>query len=144
MMNRNSLRLFFILCCLGIVTVTASSCSGDDPAADPELIVSTEALSFSNEGEAKFFHIKSNLDWEVTSSESWLTVSPGSGSAGTIKIDVVAEANPLTAERTATLTAKTGSLIETITATQGASSILVVEQDEFDVAVEGGELIVPI
>jgi endoglucanase len=144
MMNKRGLFLFFILGCTGFFSATFSSCAGDDPAPDPELVVSTGALSFSNTGEAKFFHVKANQKWFVTSSESWLTVSPASGNAGTIKVDVVAGANASTAERTATLTAKTGTLTETITVLQGASSLLIVEEDEFDVAVEGDEITIPV
>lgn len=136
--------MFFILCCTGIFAATLSSCTGDDPAPDPELVVSTETLSFSNAGGAKFFHIKANQKWEVTSSESWLTVSPGSGNAGTVKVDVVAGENTSTAERTATLTAKIGTLTETIAVLQGAASLLIVEEDEVDVAVEGDEITIPV
>ncbi len=143
-MNKVSRLLFFVLCLVLVISVVASSCSGEDPAPDPELILSTETLVFSNSGETKFFHLKSNQDWKLTSSESWLTFSAESGSKGTIKIDVTAAANALTEQRTATITAKVGSLTKTITVTQTASSILTIIQKEFNVAVEGDEITVTI
>jgi endoglucanase len=143
-MNKVSRLLFLMLGFVLVISIVASSCAGDEPVPDPELTLSTETLSFSNAAETKFFHIKSNQDWKLISSESWLTFSAESGNKGTIKIDVSATANALIEQRTATITAKVGSLTKTLTVTQSASSLLVIEEDEFNVAVEGDEITIPV
>lgn len=143
-MNKISRLLFLMLGLVMVISIVASSCAGDEPAPDPELTLSTETLLFSNDAETKFFHIKSNQDWKLTSSETWLTFSAESGNKGTIKIDVSATANALTEQRTATITAKVGSLTKMVTVTQSASSQLVVEEDEFNVAVDGDEITIAV
>jgi endoglucanase len=143
-MNKISKLLFLMLGLVMVISIVVSSCEGDEPAPDPELTLSTETLSFLNSGETKFFHIKSNQDWKLTSSETWLTFSAESGNKGTIKIDVSATANALTEQRTATITAKVGSLTKMVTVTQSASSQLIVEEDEFNVAVDGDEITIAV
>lgn len=120
------------------------SCKGDDPAPEPDIVLSTEALSFSNAGETKLFHIKSNRAWEVVSSQTWLTVTPSSGEAGTIKIEATAAANALPETRTATVTAKIGSFTKELTVTQAAASILTIAQKEFSVGVNSNQIILAI
>lgn len=71
--------------------------------------------------------ITSNVNWGITSSQSWLTVNPISG-IGNRTITLSAEANPMTTERTATLTVSaTGVAPKTIMVTQatGAASLSV-------------------
>lgn len=121
--------LIFVLLFSGVI----SSCKKDGSSnATPELVVSTEALSFSNQGETKIFHVKSNMNWTVTSSESWLTLSLNNGGAGTIKIEAVAAANNLTTDRTATITVTVGELVKTVNVLQSASSLFSVKDKTFD------------
>jgi len=61
----------------------------------PELSVSDTTLTFSAEGESKFFEIKSNTAWTITKSQdaTWIeSISPTSGN-GDATINVVVEAN---------------------------------------------------
>lgn len=131
--------LLFAASWLLIITTTVS-CKDDDPAPEPELILSVETLLFSNTNETKTFHIKANLGWEVTSSQSWLTLSPASGEAGTIQVSVTAAANTTIESRTATLTAKVGTLTKELAVTQAASNRLTITQKQFEVNVNGDEI----
>ncbi len=140
----DNLKFFlFSAFCLIVLGLVGSSCANDEPPS-PELTLSTKVLSFSNSGEAKFFHIKANQGWEVTSSDTWLSLSPASGNAGTIKIDAIATTNPTTSGRTAIITAKVGALTKTISVAQGASSTLTVDQNEFDVDTDGDEIAITV
>lgn len=134
---------FSALCCLTLM-LTGTSCSNDEDAPAAELGLSVNSLSFSGNGELKNFNIKANQRWEVSSAETWLSLSPTSGNAGTITIDVVADANPLTTNRTGTILAKVGSLSKTINVTQRAPSVLIVDQNEFEVTTDGGEIVVQV
>ncbi len=125
---------------LYLTTLLFSSCSKDDPAPAPELVVSTEQLAFSKDGETKSFHVKSNIAWQLSSSESWCSLTPTNGQAGTIKVDATASKNETTTTRTAIITVTAGDLSEQITVTQEGSVILTVSQNEFDVEAEGEEI----
>jgi hypothetical protein len=88
----------------------------------PSLTVSTTELTIEAQASSTAnFNITSNIAWTVSSSESWLSASTTSGTGNT-SITLTAEANPNTAERTATITVS-GSGVEskTIAVTQNAA-----------------------
>jgi glutamine cyclotransferase len=97
-------------------------------SSDPEPVISSLTVSGSTltlSGDAKdstVFDIKSNTDWKIISSDTWLTVNPSSGT-GDKSIKIIAEANPDRAKsRTATLTISgTGISSKTIVITQNVN-----------------------
>ncbi|MDR2918526.1 MAG: BACON domain-containing protein [Tannerella sp.] len=91
---------------------------------EPSLNVSEESLSFSYSNEQKSFSITSNTRWKVSSSESWLSVSPTSGS-GDSTITVSSSINSLTSDRTATVTVSGDGITRTISVTQAKSPLSV-------------------
>ncbi len=116
----------------GLIFLCLLSCSKDkDVVVEPELIISTEKLTFSNSGETKVFHIKSNVAWVLSASQSWLTFSVSKGASGTTKIDVTAVANPTIADRNVILTVTTGELTKEIEVLQSAAALFKVEQSEY-------------
>jgi len=126
--------LKFLLVILSFFTICIFSCKKDgDKNPIPDLVLSTEGLSFSNQGETKFFYVKSNMQWNATSSESWLTLSLTNGAAGTIKIDVSATANSQIADRTATITVTSGDATKTISVLQSASGLFSIDKTEFSI-----------
>lgn len=133
----HDLVLFLIACVL-------FSCSADEPAPDPELIVSTGKLVFSKDGETKFFHVKSNTSWEVSSSDTWLTVTPASGESGTTKVVTTAIRNETPAVRNAILTITAGLLSKQLTITQSESTILTLSVNAFVLDAEGEEITVQV
>ena len=90
------------------------------PSVTYSLALSATSLNFAAAGEQQNFTITSNTTWTVSSSASWLTVLPASGSNnGTIT--VTAAANTSTSQRTATVTVSgNGVAPQTISVTQGA------------------------
>lgn len=81
--------------------------------------VSTSSLSLVAKNASASFNVVADVDWTVTSSANWLTVSPSSGSAtsGTT-INVTASDNTTDYARTATLTIKGKTLTRTVSVTQ--------------------------
>lgn len=72
-------------------------------AADISLTVSPTSLSFTENGGSEKITISSNTSWNVSSKQSWCTVSPTSGSNnGTVTVTV--SANDSNSDRTATVT----------------------------------------
>jgi len=128
----------------GFFSVVFSSCSKDDPEPEAKLVVSTEALTFSADGETKPFHVQSNTAFQVSSAESWCTLSPTSGADGTIKIEATVPKNPTAANRTSVITVTAGSLTKQLTVTQSGSIILNLSDDEFEVPVGGQQITIQI
>ena len=71
--------------------------------APPTLSVSPTSLSFQQSGGSEPVEVTSNVNWSATSSASWLTISPNSGTESDIVI-VTASANNTNSSRTATIT----------------------------------------
>jgi endoglucanase len=127
-----------------IVFFSISCSNGDDAAPDPELTISTEQLVFSKDGETNFFHVKSNTNWQVSSSEPWCTLSPSSGEAGTTKVEVTVQKKETTASRTAILTIAAGSLSKQVTVTQTESFVLALGKSEYSVSALGEEIMIDV
>ena len=102
------------------------------PPVGNNLTVSLSNLSFAATGENKTFNVTSNTSWTVTSSQTWCTVNPGSGSNnGTVTVTTSANTGN---SRTATITVKTtdNSVTRTVTVVQdAASSSTVLYTDNF-------------
>ena len=93
------------------------------------LTVDKSSMSFGYSGGSDSFTISSNVSWTVTSSATWCTVSPSSGSNnGTIT--VTATENTTTADRTATITVTGGGITRTISVTQGHKSGSIPGEDD--------------
>ena len=85
--------------------------------------VSNDSFSVDCSGNSGQFTVLSSRDWTAASSESWLTVSPKSGTASVANPTTVvftAAANNSTEKRTATITIKAGEDTKTVTVTQAA------------------------
>lgn len=87
--------------------------------APPTLTASPTALSFQQSGGTRTVAVTSNVNWTATSSASWLTISPNSGTESSSMV-VTATANNTNSARSATitLTGSNGVSPRTITVTQ--------------------------
>jgi hypothetical protein len=85
------------------------------------LSVSTNTLNVASaNGSTATFNVTSNTSWTAASNQTWLAVSPTSGS-GNGTVTVTAQANPLSTTRTATVTVSgSGVTSQTVTVTQAA------------------------
>ncbi|MCD8032536.1 MAG: cellulase family glycosylhydrolase [Bacteroides sp.] len=125
------------VCCV-VMLVAGLSCSSNDNANDPELIVGKEQLSFGKGESTQKFAIKTNVDWQVSSSEAWCILSPMSGSAGTHQIEVSVTANSDTDSRTSTITVNAGGIVEQVVIKQSATELLKLTQTEYGISADGG------
>jgi hypothetical protein len=92
-------------CFTALVVFIAASCSKKDANAfELQLDLNVTSLSVEAEGNStEAFSINSNTSWTASSSESWLTVNPASGSNNETTT-MTAQQNTGTSERTASLT----------------------------------------
>ncbi len=110
-MNKRLLTLILIIPLL--------ICCNKQP--DPQIDISSGTeFSFTEEAGSGTVKFTSNTDWTATPSESWVTVSPTSGSASdqSVTLTVACEANADTEARTATVTITAGGATKTVTITQ--------------------------
>lgn len=128
---------FIHLVLSGLILLTYA-CSNNDDTPVPELVVSTESVTFPADGAVKEMHIKTNVNWTVASSDSWCTVSPASGEGtGTIMLTVAATPNTTDDERNAVLTITAGNLTKQVNVVQSFSGKLVVTQKEYTASADG-------
>lgn len=87
----------------GIITlgsghgITASITIVQEPAG---VTGSTETLEFGKDGGSKTVSITAESKWESKTSDTWITVSPSSGEAGTHSINITVDANNSVSVRT--------------------------------------------
>ena len=109
----------------GTVTLKAGdssyTVSVSQEGEDPILTISPESLSFSADGGNKSITVTSNLSWTATSSDAWLTLSNSSGE-GDATLTVMAQENPSTSSRTASVTFKGKDITFTVIVTQEGAS----------------------
>lgn len=93
------------------------------------LSVSPSSLQMKSDGESKTVSVSSNDSWTVTSSQSWCTVSPSSGSNnGTITIKAASNSS---SSRTATLTIKGTNSGRSVTVSVSQEAGTVIGRDEY-------------
>lgn len=92
------------------------------------------SYTFTREGGTQSFAFSCNRDWIVSSTESWIRVSPTSGKAsdGDITVTITCSPNTTYDPRTATITVKVEELSETLTVTQETGIGLIVSPTTFD------------
>lgn len=92
------------------------------------------SFTFTRDGGTQSITFTCNRDWSVSSSESWIQVSPPSGSAtdGEITVKITCEANTTYDPRSAVVTVKVEELSEAISISQNTGIGLIVSPTSFD------------
>jgi hypothetical protein len=103
----------------GDLTQTVSITQAASPAA---LSVSPSTVDFAAGGGTQNLAVISNVNWMVSRSEAWVTVSTASGS-GNAAVGITAAANTGNASRTASVTFTGGGLTQSIAVTQEAQGV---------------------
>ena len=85
------------------------------------LTVSATSLALASGATSGTFSITSNVGWTVTDDQSWITVTPTSGS-NNATVTVSATANTATTSRTGTVTVSGGGITRTVAVTQAGQS----------------------
>ena len=134
------MKLHHMLLSLLIGLMFLGGCSKDEATITPELVLSVDKIEMSKVGESKTFHLKSNVDWSIESSEVWCAISPASGTAGTNAITITSSENTSYETRTSTINVKAGDLNKTLTVSQNQNYLLTLNQSSFDVSSDGGDL----
>jgi len=119
-----------------------TSCKSE-PEIEPEITLAKEEINFANANGTSVFAIKTNLAWTATSSQSWCTLDPAYGEAGTKQITVAVTENSTNATREAIITITAGSLSKEVNVIQETVTFSI-DKKEYDVVTSGGDIIVNI
>lgn len=110
-----------------MLVIVANACTDDNteqdkPVISKDYIQVTSSLQLQADGEEQKLAILANCSWNISASESWLTVTPMTGN-GTQNVTVVAGKNTTGSTRTAVLTIRGGTApMRQVTVTQPKST----------------------
>jgi len=119
------------------------SCSAEKIIV-PELILAKEQIVCSKGSGTSMLAIKTNVAWTASSSQTWCTLSPSSGEAGTIQIIVGLSANTSSTDREAVITLTAGSLTRKVKVIQKLTNYLILAHKNYTSAAAGGDFTVEI
>ena len=139
-------KLFYLLLAMMLIGVSCENSSNEVDSTPKGVIFAdgTEmSAEFGSSGGSKSFSFSSDLDWEVTTSADWISVTPSSGTPSVKKFTVKASANDSFEERSGTVTmTTTDDRSYTIEVTQAAENetFTINGNGEYEVSVTGGEV----
>ena len=119
-----------------------SSCE-NEPEIIPEIILAKEEINFDATGGSSVLAIKSNLPWTATSSQTWCTLNPVLGEAGTKQIAVEVTENATGASREAIITITSGTLSKEVKVNQETVNFSIATK-EYNIESTGGDIVVNI
>ena len=96
-----------------------SACDDNDETVSTEIVLSRSEIVVPQIASSTIFYVKSSVDWTLTGTTDWCTVTPTSGLAGeTTKLTMNTTENNTTDERTTQLIVSGGGKVETLTIIQ--------------------------
>lgn len=103
------------------IAATSKICTVFNTSTTPSLTVSPTTLSFTSTAGSSPVAVTSNVTWSAASSQTFITVTPASGSNNGV-VSVAVSANTGATARTGTVTLTGGGITRTISVTQAAAS----------------------
>ncbi|CAN2047612.1 exported hypothetical protein [Candidatus Magnetomoraceae bacterium gMMP-1] len=104
----------------------------------PYINLSSTSYNFGYDGGNKSINVTSNVSWSVSDNQTWLSVSPSSGSNNG-NFSISCQANNLTSQRSGTVTVSGGGISKQIQITQTAApSQLNVDPTSYNFGYDGG------
>lgn len=149
-------RFFYLFPLFMLLLLVVYSCKDDNneptpPEPSPEITVpDSENLNpvLSQEGGTVSISFTTTADWTAslvnTRAESWITVTPNSGTKGKNEITIITTANETYDERNATIILKCGTVSKNIVVTQKQKDALTVTSSKYEVDSKGGNISVEV
>jgi len=137
-----------------VISCWSCSSGSDDPVDNPsptpqdntKIEVTTSDPIMEEKGGTATVSFTVNSAWKATvsSSSSWCSISPSSGSAGTHTLTITTTPNDTYDERNATVTISAGKANKSFTVKQKQKDALTVTSAKNEFTAEGGELIIEV
>lgn len=125
-------HILFFWGAVAALTIGLASCQ-----KAPELTLTGPAsLEIGADGGSNSITFTANRDWSVRSSDSWVSVSPSSGTAsdGAVTVNIRCSENTTYEDRSATITITMEELTQTVTVKQPANLGIVIPTQSFNLA----------
>ena len=123
-----------------LILTIAALCAGITSCQKAPFITMTgpRSYTFTREGGSQSFAFSCNRDWSISSTESWVRISPSSGSAsdGDITVTLTVEPNSAYDPRTATVTLVVEDLSERLSINQDTNLGLFASPTTFELSNE--------
>lgn len=119
---------------MGVCLLLAAMACEDELPQSAQIEKGKENLTFSVGAGSRTVKIETSHPWTAISSQSWLTVSPGKGGAGSSELTLSAAANTTNSARTATVTIQVGHKTSTIQVSQTQKDALELDKTSETVA----------
>ena len=139
-------KLFYLLLAMMLIGVSCEDSSKDVDSTPKGVVFASGTemtVEFGSSGGSKSFSFSSDLDWEVTTSADWISVTPSSGTPSVKKFTVKASANDSFEERSGTVTMTTTddrSYIIEVTQAAENETFTINGNGEYEVSATGGEV----
>ena len=125
-------RNIWLAMSLATVLLLAAACGGGGGNDSKKIVIPDAVVSVSFKTPSvdaakgtQFINISASGSWKLSSSQTWLTVSPSEGTGNTSSVSVSYEENTGTSPRTATLTLSSSGKTATATLTQNGREVVV-------------------
>lgn len=137
-----------VLFSLMALAIALSACKKEEQIV-PEIKADKTEITIplaGTEEEEFFVEFSTNVEWTaaVDPTIEWCTITPKKGVAGAAKIKVVAEANTLREDRSATITVKAETVEKVFTLHQSGIPHLDIETKRVIIDLKGNEVVVPV
>ena len=95
-----------------------------------------ESISFTSDGTGQSFHISTNMEWSVSSSEPWCGVTPSSGTSAPdgLVVNIACEPNDSPDPRQCVLTFVSGESVVNVVVRQDLKTMFSVSETSFNVS----------
>ena len=120
-----TIRRFPLFLTLSLASFLLTACPSPEPEPvpdpDPTLQVSVSSIDVAAEGDSQTVNLSANFDWTAKASDSWIQVSPASGSKGNASLTIRIEPNTSGQARKASVSVSCRTLTRTISISQAAN-----------------------
>lgn len=106
---------------LALASFLLTACPSPEPEPDPSLQVNPSSVAAGPEGATQTISLTANYDWTAKASESWIQVSPASGSNGSASLTISIQPNTTGQARKGSVTVSCRSLTRTVSVSQAAN-----------------------
>lgn len=108
------------------------SCQEKEPELSPEIQISKQEILAAETGGSYVFHVKSNVNYSIKASESWVKISESGNQIGTQSIELTLEENKSNAARNALISIEAKAWSGQVLVSQSATPFFSLGTDKID------------
>lgn len=143
------MALLAVVACSDSGTETGGNSGGGQTSPkQPQITLNASAVDFPTEGGSREVTFNSSEAWTAqvvnNRADDWCFIEPVSGAAGNASIVITTTENDTPDDRTASVIIKAGTASKTVKVSQKQKDALTVTSSKFEVAAEGGEVVVEV